>query len=84
MDDESATPGFDVTDNDGQYVRRALTLMARRAELFTAAPARSPVSVPAVVPTPQDRPQRPRRTGGRQLSLPIARERGRWRARMVR
>jgi hypothetical protein len=32
----------------------------------------------------QERPLGTRRTGGRQLSLPIARERGRRRARMVR
>lgn len=84
MDDETLTPDSGMADGDGQYVRRALALMARREELFTAVPVGSLVCAPAAVPTPQDRPQRSRLTGGRQLSLPIARERGRRRARMLR
>jgi hypothetical protein len=84
MDYETSTTDSGLTDGDGQYVRRAQALMARRAELFATAPALSLVRAPAAVPTAQERPQRTRRTGGRQLSLPLARERGRRRARMLR
>jgi len=84
MDYQTITPDSGLSDGDGQYVRRAQALMALRAELFTTAPVLSLVRVPAAVPTPQDRLQRTRRTGGRQLSLPIARERAGRRARMLR
>jgi hypothetical protein len=80
MDYENSTTDSGLTDGDGQYVRRAQALMARRAELFTRAPALSPTRAP----TAQDRSQRTRRTGGRQLSLPIARDRGLRQARMLR
>ena len=83
---DPTTPAQDrgLTDGDGQYVARAQALMARRAELFATARVASPGSTAAFVPTDAERPLRPRRTGGRQLSLPIARERGRRQARMLR
>jgi hypothetical protein len=73
-----------LPEADGLYLRRAEALMARRAELFTTAPMRSLQQAAAGGAGQQERPQGTRRTGGRQLSLPIARERGRRRARMVR
>jgi hypothetical protein len=82
MDPETATPEFGPPDTEGQYFRRAQALMARRAELFTSAALSLVRDTPG--PTPRDRPQGRRRTGGRQLSLPIGRERGRRRARMLR
>ena len=71
------------TTVDVPYLRRAQALLATRSELFPAAPARSvwPAGTPG---PPQDRTGSSARRGGRQLSLPLPRERGRRRARMVR
>jgi hypothetical protein len=85
MDQDTSTPGGGTTDDDGHYVARAQALMARRAELFMTAQAISlDNTTEAFVPAKAERPQRLRRTAGRQLSLPIAREQGRRRARMLR
>ena len=84
MDPDTSNPGSGTTDGDGQYFRRAQALMARRAELFATVPSLSLERAAAVGPTPQDRAHGTRRSGGRQLSLPISRERGRRRARMLR
>ena len=64
---------------DGPYLRRAQALLATRAELFAAGSMQ-----PATDSGPLERGASPRRRGGRQLSLPIAREHRRPRARMVR
>jgi hypothetical protein len=84
MDPDTPTVDCGASDGDGQYFRRAQALMARRAELFTTTPSLSLGHAAALGPTSQDRPKSSRRSGGRQLSLPIARERGRRRARMLR
>jgi len=67
---------------NGPYLRRAQALLATRAELFVAAQTRS-VRLAAVPAPPQHRAEAGVRPGGRQLTLPLPRERGRRRARMV-
>ncbi|HEY6469892.1 MAG TPA: hypothetical protein VI434_08995 [Candidatus Dormibacteraeota bacterium] len=83
MHPETTTPDGGATDGDGQYFRRAQALMARRAELFATVPSLSLGRAATAGPMPEDRPEA-HRSGGRQLSLPISRERGRRRARMLR
>ena len=68
---------------DGPYLRRAQALLATRAELFVVAQTRS-VRLAGAAGPPQNRAGDAVRSGGRQLSLPLPRERGRRRARMVR
>lgn len=84
MDPTNVTQDRGMADGDGQYVARAQALMARRAELFASARTLPLESAPAYAPAIPARADRKRRSGGRQLSLPIARERGRRRARMLR
>jgi hypothetical protein len=84
MDPTNVAQDRGMADHDGQYLARAQALMARRAELFAMSRTLSLESAPALVQSTPDRADRMRRTGGRQLSLPIARERGRRRARMLR
>jgi hypothetical protein len=67
---------------DGPYLRRAQALLASRAELFAGAQTRS-VRLAGVAGPPQNRAGGGVRPGGRQLTLPLPRERGRRRARMV-
>ena len=67
---------------DGPYQRRAQALLATRAELFVA-DARS-VRLAGIPGPPRDRTPSGARQRGRQLSLPLPRERGRRRARMIR
>ena len=69
--DTQTSGGEDVgLPGDGPYLRRAQALLAARAELFVAGP-------------PQDRAATLARPG-RQLRLPLPRERTRRRATMVR
>jgi hypothetical protein len=68
---------------DGPYQRRAQALLATRAELFVPAQARS-VRLVGIPGPPRDRTPSGARQGGRQLTLPLPRERGRRRARMIR
>jgi hypothetical protein len=67
---------------DGPYLRRAQALVAARAELFVTGPARS-VRLVGIAGPPQDRTA-PLTRQGRQLALPLPRERTRRRATMVR
>jgi hypothetical protein len=83
MDDETPTPAPQPDSNDGTYLGRAQALMAARAELFVALPSSLPRFAGIAVArrervTSRDRP------GGRQLSLPLPRERRGRQARMLR
>jgi len=84
MDPTNVAQDRGTAGGDGQYFARAQALMARRAELFAAARTVSTGGAPAFVPSMPDRAEPRHRTGGRQLSLPIPRERARRRARMLR
>ena len=68
---------------EGQYLRRAQAMLAARAELFRAVPARS-VRLAGIAGPPRDRAGSLLRQVSRQLTLPLPRERTRRRARMVR
>jgi len=81
--DTQTSGGEDVgLPGDGPYLRRAQALLAARAELFVAGPARS-VRLAGIAGPPQDRAATLARPG-RQLRLPLPRERTRRRATMVR
>jgi hypothetical protein len=67
---------------EGLYLRRAQALLAERAELFLPRPARS-VRLAGVAGPPQDRAGSLPRQAGRQLTLPLPRDRSRRRLRMV-
>jgi hypothetical protein len=67
---------------DESYLGRAQALLAARADLFGTASARS--TRPAGTPGPPSDRARADRRSSRQLSLPLPRERGLRRARMVR
>jgi hypothetical protein len=67
---------------DGPYLRRAQALLATRAELFASVQTH-PVRLAGVAGPPRNRGGTGVRPGGRQLTLPLPRERGRRRARMV-
>jgi hypothetical protein len=79
---ETKTPGAvdPAGTGEGPYLRRAQALLAARAELFPAGPAR----LAGIAGPPQDRPESHFRHASRQLTLPLPRERQRRRARMVR
>lgn len=78
MDREVRAPAEPEVGDHGWYLRRAESLLAARAELFAASPGQ-----PAPVVSRTDRPVTRTRAGSRQLSLPLPRERGRRRARML-
>jgi len=71
-----------ATCGEGQYLRRAQALLAARGELFLAGPSGSMGFAGAA--RRQDRATAALRQAGRQLALPLPRERVRPRARMVR
>jgi hypothetical protein len=82
--DTEQPDGFDAESSpDGPYLRRAKALIAARSELFRAIPTRSGWLAGASGP-PQDRTTALARKTSRQLSLPLARELPRRRARMMR
>jgi hypothetical protein len=83
MDDTTPAVHPQDGDVDGSYLRRAQALLAARAELFTALPLGSPRFTGLVIAR-RDRVTARDRSGARQLSLPIPRDRGRRRARMLR
>ncbi len=87
MDVEAAGPIAATIAGDGLYLRRAQALLAARAELFQtyaqACPPR-PVRRAAVAGPPSGRGGVAVRATGRQLVLPLPRERTRRRPRMVR
>jgi hypothetical protein len=79
--DKDTTAAIDpAVAGEGHYLRRAQALLAARAELFAAGPAR----LAGMAGPPQDRPVARFRRAGRQLTLPLPREKARRRARMVR
>jgi hypothetical protein len=65
---------------EGPYLRRAQALLAARGELFLSGAGR----LAGTAGPPQDRPGSGFRRAGRQLTLPLPREKARRRARMVR
>ncbi|MHB8538133.1 MAG: hypothetical protein ACYDCS_08950 [Candidatus Dormibacteria bacterium] len=69
----------DAVPAEGAYLRRAEALLAARAELFVAGSARRG----GIAGAPEDRAVTLVRPASRQLTLPLPRERGRRRARMV-
>jgi hypothetical protein len=83
MDDDTPIPDPPTGGLDGSYLRRAQTLLAARAELFTTHPVSSPRFAGLVIAR-RDRVTARDRTRARQLSLPLPRDRGRRRARMLR
>jgi hypothetical protein len=83
MDEETATPAPEVAGSDGTYLRRAQALMAARAELFVALPPSVP-RFAAIAVARRERVTSRDRPDGRQLSLPLPRERRRRQARMLR
>jgi hypothetical protein len=83
VDDDTSILQPPAGDVDGLYLRRAQALLAARAELFTTLPVSSPRFTGLVIAR-RDRVTRRDRTGARQLSLPLPRDRGRRRARMLR
>jgi hypothetical protein len=66
--------------DEGFYARRMQALLAARSELAQAGPVR----LAGIAGPTQNRAASAPRTASRQLSLPLARERTRRRARMVR
>jgi hypothetical protein len=83
MDDDnpiSAPPAGGVEES---YLRRAQALLAARAELFTTLPRDLPRFTGLVIAR-RDRVTMRDRSGARQLSLPLPRDRRRRRARMLR
>jgi hypothetical protein len=83
MDTDAPAPIDIAVCGEGQYLRRAQTLLAARGDLFLAGPARS-MAFAEVAANRQDRATSAIRRASRQLSLPLPRERKRPRARMVR
>jgi hypothetical protein len=81
MDTDAAASIDTAVAGEGPYLRRAQALLAERAELFLARPARS-LRV-AGVAGPQDRAGSLPRHASRQLTLPLPRDRTRRRLRMV-
>jgi hypothetical protein len=82
MDGETAAPIEAEIAGEGPYLRRAQALVTTRSELFLRGPVRS--AWVNVAGPPEDRARSPLRQAGRQLTLPLPRERARRRARMVR
>lgn len=80
MDTEASGAIDPAGVGEGPYLRRAQALLAARAELFLAGPAR----LAGIAGPPPDRPGAVFRQGSRQLTLPLPRERARRRARMAR
>jgi hypothetical protein len=76
MDADSPTTAQRAFEGDGSYYRRAQALLATRSELFTAAPARV-VKLTAAITPRRDGRRSLDRSEGRQLSLPLPRERAR-------
>jgi hypothetical protein len=83
MDEETHAPAPQPDSNDGTYLRRAQALMAARAELFAALPSNVP-RFAGIAVARRERVTSRNRPGGRQLSLPLPRERLRRQARMLR
>jgi len=83
MEADASRPTADATGAAVSYAQRAQTLMAARAELFDRPPATAARSAGMVI-TQRDGLSVRERPAGRQLSLPLPRERGRRRARMLR
>jgi hypothetical protein len=83
MDTETSGPVEADIAGDGLYLRRAQALLAARSELFLRGPVRSPRLGGPTRPA-KDRAGSLLRQAGRQLTLPLPRERSRRRARMVR
>ena len=81
--DTTASGSVDDVTGEGAYLRRAQALLATRAELFLAGPARS-MRLAGIPGPPQDGGGALLRRRSRQLTLPLARERTRPRARMER
>jgi hypothetical protein len=82
MDTDPAASIDTAVAAEGPYLRLAQTLLAERAELFLPRPARS-VRPAGVTGPPQDRAGSLPRRAGRQLTLPLPRDRSRRRLRMV-
>jgi len=82
MDTEAAPHIDTASGGDGLYLRRAQALLAERAELFAARPARSGRLAGSAGPS-QRRADSPPRRASRQLTLPLPRDRTRRRLRMV-
>jgi hypothetical protein len=83
MDDDTPIPTPPAVSLEESYLRRAQALLAARAELFTALPLGSPRFTGTVIAR-RDRVTARDRTRSRQLSLPLPRDRGSRRARMLR
>jgi hypothetical protein len=82
MDTDAAASIDTAVAGEGPYLRRAQALLAERAELFLARPARS-LLVAGVAGPPQDRAGSLSRHASRQLTLPLPRDRTRRRPRMM-
>jgi hypothetical protein len=82
MDTDTPTPAQHAGDADESYLRRAQALLAARVELFETLPAGS-TRVAATPTAKRDGVALRERRAGRQLSLPLPRDRGRRRARML-
>lgn len=80
MDIETTAAIDPAAAGEGHYLRRAQALLAARAELFPAGPAR----LAGIAGPPQGRPAAGFRRNTRQLTLPLPREKARRRARMMR
>lgn len=83
MDTETPGPVEADISAEGPYLRRAQALLAARSDLFIRVPVRS-ARLGGIAGSPQDRAGSLFRPAGRQLTLPLPRERSRRRARMVR
>jgi hypothetical protein len=83
MDTETPGPVEGDIASDGPYLRRAQALLAARSELFLRGPGRA-ARLGGIAGPPKDRAGSLLRQAGRQLTLPLPRERSRRRARMVR
>jgi hypothetical protein len=83
MDNETPGPVEAGIVDEGPYLRRAQALLAARSELFLRGPVRS-ARLGGIAGPPKDRAGSLLREAGRQLTLPLPRERSRRRARMVR
>ena len=82
MDIQTSAPLDGEVSGEGPYLRRAQSLLALRAELFDDARPRS-LRFDGVAAPPHGRTASGFRQGGRQLALPLPRECGGRRARMV-
>lgn len=81
MDTQASGRWDTETPGDGAYLRRAQALLAARGELFVVSTRSARLA--GIAGPSQDRAASVLRSGGRQLTLPLPRERGRQRARMV-